>query len=507
MLSLKELRRVAGIIDSDFRGHRVERWVQPDATSLALSLYGRDPERDEGRKRCLYFSCHGNLARISEIDRLPRAPDRPPAFSSYLRAHLSRAVVKGARLLDDDRQLAVRFSAREGEFDLLLGILGKRSNLYVLDAAQEIVAALRPLTDTRPELSLGEPYRSPGSNKPALGKDRWPDASADTYFTEIEAFYGPQTSELEAADLSRNLSKVLRREAKNARRRLDKIESELAEADHADEYARHGELLKSVLGKISPGASEVRVPDYESGEEVTIPLDPKKSPKANLEATFKRYQKLLRRLAKAGGQVENARDWLGFVELQLERVAEQSESESGEVRLAALQRIAAIDSVRKLLRKRIATATVPWSEDTKNKLPARLRDLPSRLVPRRYRSRDGLEIWVGRSDEGNDHLTMRLARGQDLFFHVEGAPGSHVILRTEGREDPPSDSVLDACELAVRYSKQKNAGSAEVHAVPVKNISKPKGAKRGLVHVTGGKTIHLRREPERLARILEAIID
>jgi predicted ribosome quality control (RQC) complex YloA/Tae2 family protein len=122
-------------------------------------------------------------------------------------------------------------------------------------------------------------------------------------------------------------------------------------------------------------------------------------------------------------------------------------------------------------------------------------------------SRDGLEIWVGRSDEGNDHLTMRLARGKDLFFHVEGAPGSHVILRTEGREDPPADSVLDACELAVRFSKQKNAGSAEVHAVPIKNISKPKGAKRGLVYVTGGKTIHLRREPERLTRVLESKIE
>src|SRR5881409_3443510 len=54
-----------------------------------------------------------------------------------------------------------------------------------------------------------------------------------------------------------------------------------------------------------------------------------------------------------------------------------------------------------------------------------------------YRSTDGLEIWVGRSDEGNDYMTTRLARGNDLFFHLEGAPGSHVILRTEGRADPP----------------------------------------------------------------------
>jgi predicted ribosome quality control (RQC) complex YloA/Tae2 family protein len=505
MLSLKELRRVAGIVDSDFRGHRVERWVQPDATSLALSLYGRDPERDEGRKRVFYFSCHANLARLSEIDRLPKAPDRPPAFSSYLRAHLSRAVIKGARLLDEDRQLALRFSAREGEFDLLLAILGNRSNLYVLDAAQEIVAALRPLADVRPELSLGALYRSPGSNKPAAGIDRWQDAPADSYFTEIEAFYGPKRSDLEAADLARRLSKVLKREAKNARRRLEKIEAELAEADHADEYARHGELLKSVLGKISPGDSEVRVRDYVSGEQITIPLDPKKDPKGNLEATFKRYQKLLRRLAKAGGQVEGARDWLNLLEHQLARVGEQPVV--GEERLAALQRIAAVDAVGKLLRKQSAAGTGPDREDLKSRLPARLRDVPTRLMPRRYLSLDGLEIWVGRSDEGNDHLSMRLARGKDLFFHVEGAPGSHVILRTEGREDPPSDSLLDACELAVRYSKQKNAGSAEVHAVPIKNVSKPKGAKRGLVHVTGGKTIRLRHEPERLARILESKID
>ena len=505
MLSLKELRRVAAVLDSNFRGYRVERWVQPDATSLALSVYGRGPEHAAGGKRVLYFSCLGELGRISEVDRLPKAPARPPAFSSYLRAHLSRAVIKGARLLGDDRQLALRFSAREGEFDLLFCLLSKRSNLYVLASSGEIVSSLRPLSDTRPELALGEPYRSPDSNKPNPGKDRWPDASADSYLGEIEAFYGPRSSELEQQDLARQLSRVLKREQKNARRRFEKIEAELAEADFAEEYARQGELLKSVLGKISPGDSEVRVRDYETGEEVVIPLDPRKSAKGNLEASFKRYQKLLRRLTKAGGQIEAAREWLGFVEQQIERIVELSEA--GEEGLEALREIAETDAVRKLLQKRASASTLPATADEKSKLPARLRDVPPRLLPRRYLSRDGLEIWVGRSDEGNDHLTMRLARGKDLFFHVDGAPGSHVILRTGGRVDPPSESVVDACELAVRYSKQRNASSAEVHVVPIKNVSKPKGAKRGLVMVTGGKSIHLRREPERLARLIDSKID
>ena len=135
------------------------------------------------------------------------------------------------------------------------------------------------------------------------------------------------------------------------------------------------------------------------------------------------------------------------------------------------------------------------------------RSVPRRLAPRRYRSAGDLEIWVGRSDAGNDFLSLRLARGKDLFFHLDGAPGSHVVLRTEGRSDPPSEAVLDACELAVHYSKAKNAGRADVHVVPIANVSKPKGAKPGLVHVHGGRTVHLRRTPARLERLLAARID
>jgi predicted ribosome quality control (RQC) complex YloA/Tae2 family protein len=128
-------------------------------------------------------------------------------------------------------------------------------------------------------------------------------------------------------------------------------------------------------------------------------------------------------------------------------------------------------------------------------------------MPRRYRTAGELEIWVGRSAAGNDHLSVRLARGRDLFFHLDGAPGSHVILRTEGRTDPPSEALLDACELAVHFSKAKNASRADVHAVPIANVRKPKGSKPGLVTVHGGKTIHLRRTESRLKRILAARIE
>jgi hypothetical protein len=129
-------------------------------------------------------------------------------------------------------------------------------------------------------------------------------------------------------------------------------------------------------------------------------------------------------------------------------------------------------------------------------------ELAARQTPRVYTSADGLEIWVGRNDESNDLLSTRLARGNDLFFHLDASPGSHVVLRTEGRPDPPSTSILDACELAVHFSKARNAPSADVLVAPIKNVRKPKGAKPGLVFVSGGRHVRLRRDPTRLARLL-----
>jgi hypothetical protein len=159
--------------------------------------------------------------------------------------------------------------------------------------------------------------------------------------------------------------------------------------------------------------------------------------------------------------------------------------------------------IRRLLRQYYPSrrAALPVAAPTRRKV------IPARLLPRRFRTGDGLEIWVGRSDEGNDYLTTRLARGNDLFFHLDGYPGSHVVLRTEGRSDPPPASLLDACELAVHFSRLKTAGRADVHVAPIKNVRKPKGAKPGLVFVTGGKTIHVRRDPKRLESILASRVD
>jgi predicted ribosome quality control (RQC) complex YloA/Tae2 family protein len=502
VLSFVELRRAAAAVDARFAGFRVERIAQPDAFQLVLACYGRDAGAERGVKRFLLLSCDPRFARVAELEMGRPSAERPPAFLQFVRPRLEGARLRSARLAGRERQLSLIFDSGEGSFELLLSLLGKRSNCYVLDAERRLLAAQRALDKTRRSLRIGEPWEDPPEGTLREGEDRFEAVPRGELLAAITAQYSGSEEERDADDLGTRLAKALRKERKAAERRAARIEGELAEAEQASELQRHGELLKGALGRVEPGMDAIIVRDHATDEDVEIPLDPSLSARDNLEATFKRYQKLVRRLTKAGGQADEAHavlERLDALEQALERAREQGPDE-----IATLARR---DDAARLLRKhagaKAAEGTLPASRPRKGPLEG----VPRRLQPRRYRSADGLEIWVGRSDEGNDHLSTRLARGRDLFFHLDGAPGSHVVLRTEGRPDPPSESVIDACELAVHFSKSKNAGRADVHVVPIKNVKKPRGAKRGLVYVTGGRTVHLRREQARLERLLASRIE
>jgi predicted ribosome quality control (RQC) complex YloA/Tae2 family protein len=494
VLTLRELRRTAQALDALLRDARLRALAQTDEHTVYLRFHAPGEGEEGGRRHEILLSCHPGTARVSRAPERPPAPAEPPAFAQLLRARLDRAGFVGARILGEDRQLALRFEGREGVFELVLSILGPRSNLYLLDADGVLRGALRPLSETRRDLALGEPWRSPGTKLPVEGEDRFAAYEGEALLDAIEACYGPAEREAGARELAHRLAQILAKERKRLERRAEVAEADARAGEEAALHHRHGELLKSVLSDAKPGASEVVARDFASGEPVAIPLDPKLSAAANLERLFKRYHKAVARATAAGGQLaelEERRASLAALAGEIERVAADPE---------ALAALCERDDVKRLLAR---YAPQPPPE------PARERkrgEVPARLLPKRYRASGGLEIWVGKSDEANDYLTTRLARGKDLFFHLEGEPGSHVILRTGGRDDPPPEALLEACELAVHFSKQRKASRASVHVVPIRNVKKPKGAKPGLVYVTGGKTIQLRRDPARLARVLDALI-
>ncbi len=495
MLSLKEVRRAADTLSVRLAGTRLHRITQPDGFRLLMEFSGRS------KAQIFLLSCRPRFARVSCVHEMPKAVPCPPAFLQYLKAHLDRAAFEGVRTSPHDRCLGIRMRGPAGDLEIVLSILGARSNIYLLDLHGILRQAMRPLAQTRRALALGQPWVDPEGGPKSEGDDRWIHVPDPEYLEAIEDTYAALERAEEAETLGRRIELVLRREAESLERKSVNLLQDLGEAVQAENYRHRGEMLKLVLHEIPPGAGSVVVKDYETGAEDVIPLDPRLTPADNLGAYFKRYQRELRSAKALREQLEQLRgtqEETTELQQRLERVLSPPD-------LAALQALAEEPRVRRLLARQYP--------ERKSRPAGRARvfpgkrEIPGRLLPKRYKTEQGLEIWVGRNEEGNDYLTTRLARGNDLFFHLEGYPGSHVILRTGGNAAPPEESVLAACELAVHFSKMKEARRADVHVVPVKNVRKPKGAKPGLVYVTGGRTIHLRRDPRRLENILAARLE
>ncbi|MEC8024228.1 MAG: NFACT RNA binding domain-containing protein [Myxococcota bacterium] len=111
--------------------------------------------------------------------------------------------------------------------------------------------------------------------------------------------------------------------------------------------------------------------------------------------------------------------------------------------------------------------------------PTEMRNPPSVYV---YET-EGWDIWAGRTASDNDRLSIKVARGNDWWFHVRGMPGSHVVLFVRDGQEPPKHIVEAAAALAAYHSKQRNGGIVSVSGTRAKFVSKPRGAKPGTVSI------------------------
>jgi ribosomal quality control pathway NFACT family protein len=104
----------------------------------------------------------------------------------------------------------------------------------------------------------------------------------------------------------------------------------------------------------------------------------------------------------------------------------------------------------------------------------------------------GWQVLVGRTDADNDYLSFRVARPEDWWFHVRGMSGSHVILQGPPGADPDRETLQRAAAIAAYHSKARTAGVVAVSGTPVRDVSKPRGAKAGTVQIRNEKVFKVR---------------
>lgn len=257
-----------------------------------------------------------------------------------------------------------------------------------------------------------------------------------------------------AEDLFKNINNLIERLSKKISNQM----AELEECKEREEKKIYAELINANLYRLGKGCDFYELENYyDDYKTVRIPVKPELNPTENAQRYYKEYRKLRTAEEMLTRLIAEGREELVYLRTVLDELSRaETEREISEIR----QELSEGGFVRQKNQGRV-----------KKSAP---------MPPLEFDAPDGFKVYVGRNNIQNDKLSLKTAMKADLWFHIQKAPGSHVILSLEGRE--PTEKAMEfAAKTAAYYSSGREAGAVEVDYTEVRNLKKPVGSKPGFV--------------------------
>ena len=464
--TLKEILEEA---DGLLQGRLFGKIFQLSDSSLAID-FGL---KSEGY---LFISTEPSSPRLYLIKRSGRELEKESVplshFSQALRANLGGGKLLSVTKETDERVVRFKFRVADelGDFEtreLVAQLTGRSANLFLLDSSGRITQALRaPRGDGQ---QIGEPYRPPISQakqiseEPRLTRGHLPtlSAAADQHYLQLAA-------EQEFDRLAANLLANLRKEISKRAKLKSNLKKDLVAHGNAEEHKRLGDLLLANIANAQRDGNKVKLSDYyaEGAPTIEVEIEENMSLQDAAAEAFSRYSKSKRAVEEIGTRL-----------IQLDRELAEVEEKRANLEKAI--------SARDLS----ALSTPGQRKDKRTSGRKKEKASPAVASMRRYRSSDGYEVLVGRSARDNDQLTFRVARPNDLWLHAGDYPGSHVIVRNSSRTEIPHRTIVEAAQLAAKFSQAGKDSRVTIHYTPRKFLTKPKGAAAGLVRMSSFRSI------------------
>ena len=325
----------------------------------------------------------------------------------------------------------------------------------------EYLAEAFAFRDYKPMLLSKEGQPSDYSYRPIAQYGNYMQCTeAESFSQLLDQFY----SKTEHSDRMRQKTQTLRKSLTTLRERtLRKLELQRKEYESTldrESLRQKGDIVTANLHSIARGQTKLITEDfYNDMAEIEIQLKPDLSPQQNAARFYKDYTKAKNAekiLTEQMAQGEIEAEYLGTVLDELSRA--ENENDLAEIR-AELEQGGYVRQERK-----------------KGNKPQKVKE--SR--PMEFRSTEGYEIYVGKNNRQNDLLSLKMARKDDLWFHVQKFHGTHVILACAG-QTPSDETITEAAQLAAWFSQAREGQNTPVDVTPVRFLKKPKGAKPGMV--------------------------
>lgn len=287
--------------------------------------------------------------------------------------------------------------------------------------------------------------------------------SFDTISEMLDSYFYSQDLKSKVKQKTGDLITFVNRQIKKYENKLEKLERELIENESSDYLKLYGELLLS-LPNLKAKEKNVTVLNYYNNEYVNIPLDNKLTIIDNSNKYFKRYQKSKTSVQYINEQMEITKNEIEYFKVLKYQLDDASINEAIEIQ------------------DELINGKYLFNKVTQNKKKNQKPKLLTYIVG------DTL-ISVGKNNIQNEYLTHKFAKAGDTWFHVKGAPGSHVVVHKA--DELTEDEIRTAAGLAAYYSTYKDSSSVAVDYTKIKFIKKIPGRRACFVTYTHQNTIYI----------------
>lgn len=529
---------------------RIHKINQPDNDTIIMIV------RQNRKNHHLLLSIHPSFSRLHLTQKKYDNPFNPPMFARVFRKHLEGGFIKDIRQIDNDRRVEIDIQSKDEIGDtinrtVILEIMGKHSNLILVDDHRKIIEGFKHLTpntnqyrtvmpgfnyEAPPTQHKLNPYHVSGKevvqyidfNGGKIGKqllntfegfsplitaeivsrrhfmttETLPEAydevmaetlkdvrpvfhknhdtgKEDFYFMHLNQFYDDVVEYDSLSDLldryydargerervkqrANDLVRFVQQQLHKYENKLAKLVDEYDGAKNKESQQLYGELITANIYRLKQGDDSLTALNYYTNEEVTIPLDPTKSPSANAQYYYKQYNRMKTREHELSRQIELTQeniDYFANIEQQLQHIT-----------------VDEIDDIRDELAEQGFMKQRKQQSKKGN----------HQIQLQTFQSTDGDTILVGKNNKQNDYLTNKKAKKSHVWLHTKDIPGSHVVILNEA---PSEETLKEAAMLAGYYSKAGNSAQIPVDYTFIKNVHKPSGAKPGFVTYDSQKTL------------------
>lgn len=498
-------------------------------------------------KHQLLISSSPSYSRIHLSEMTYEKPDTPPTFCMFLRKHLEGGIIEKISQVSNDRIIIFNVRKRNELGDmtikkLIFEVMGRHSNLIITDESFKILEAIKkvmPFDGKERTIFPGAVYEIPSTHKmdpydqikrdeflsnpeninevsflnnfigfsPLIAREiiyRFNNSKTPIkeifndilneshpqivsekkdyfYYTSLSHLNGNVKKfdsvnklldryyyERDSIDIikqkSKDIVKFIKNHINKAKTKIEKLNKDLINTSKRDILKIKGELIQANLYNMSKGDNVLVCLNYYTNEEVRIDLDVKKTPVQNSAKYFKKYKKLKTSIPHINHQIKEAKNEMKYFEQLLHQIDNASLKDIEEIKDELIEKKYLKQKLKKVKRKKKPNFETYYNEDN-------------------------VEILVGKNNLQNAYITHKLAKHNEVWFHVKGAPGSHVIVR---KTFPLTErTIRTASQLAAHFSKLRLSSSVPVDYVEVRYIKKVPGKMNSFVTYKNNKTIYI----------------